>query len=487
MSTVLAACTNGAGGSGQTGGERTLRIGILDGDSTNDWVRQNYTDAYELMQGGRVKVEIVPANNYNDERYKERDEDEVYDPTENYRKLVDLLDSDNPVDVVLLDNGDLNLLRQLVRDNLLKPLDPLITEKKFDISDFSPVVVEGIKQAGDNNLYALAPQYSTSGLFFNKKIFQDQGLEPPHDGMTWQEIFDLARQVTNGEGADRVFGFAGTQWGAPEAYWVTQNYAGQLQMRLYDAKADVMTINTPQWEKVFNDLYALYEEKIWPDSAETYANEDPNWNRYDLFNQGRLAMMIDDYSYVNNLQNQQKGVLLAPDKGPAPLDWDVVTVPQHPEAPDIGFGVSLQGLVAINAKATNVEDAWEYLAFINGKQWAQMKSRSSYTLVSRMSLQAQDAQTFNLQAFNTLKPIPPASVDQRQLDKDRPGLYMVDGAGNDPFYKVQQGEMTIKEALAEWDTVGNDMLRRMQEDPDWVMKWYEEQNGGPLGDGGFAR
>lgn len=54
----------------------------------------------------------------------------------------------NPVDIVVTDTSVLN---QLIQENMVKQLDPMIQEDKFDTADYVPAVIEGIKDLGDGN------------------------------------------------------------------------------------------------------------------------------------------------------------------------------------------------------------------------------------------------------------------------------------------------------------------------------------------------
>jgi multiple sugar transport system substrate-binding protein len=457
LSTLLAAC--GSGNAQNSGEPRTLRIGILGGDDTNSYVREQYPYDYEMSRQGKVKVEIVPAINYNNEEVESNDF-----LTEQYNKTVGLLDSDNPIDVLLLEWGDLDMIQKLARDNKVKQLDPLIAEQKFDIDDFNPTVLDAIKAAGDNNLYALAANYRSNALFFNTQIFTDRGIEPPHDGMTWQEIFDLARQVSYGDGDDRVYGFGGSRWMESLAAWTMDTMGKQLQLRTTDPTGKTMTVNTPQWQELFESVYALQQEDVVP----PLATGIDAFTGPDQFAQGKVAMLIADYYYVSELQAQAQT-----NDGSAPLEWDVVSVPQSPNAPDVGLDFQLEGLVAINAKATNTEDAWDYISFLNGKEWATAKLRSSQSLTSRLSVQAEQQSNFNIDAFSLLKPLPATGVDA--LSQSIPGYMPAQLVGEEILAKVGTGDMTVPEALAEWETEGNRLLGLSAEEAEtWTTEYYKK-------------
>jgi multiple sugar transport system substrate-binding protein len=287
--------------------------------------------------------------------------------------------------------------------------------------------------------------------------------------MTWPQVLDLAKRVSSGEGDERIYGIA-TGWSSVSSRWITDIYGGQLQLRKYDPLGETMTINTPQWAQAFTEITGLVQEQVWPSDEVLFGSDSSGEYRGDFFQQGRLAMSINDSDYIYSLEN---GYLSA---GQERVDWGVVSVPVQVDTPDVVFEMQLYGLAGINAKATNVEDAWDYLAFLNGKEWANTKVLSSSNLISRMSAYELMNSDFNLEAFHQLKPIP-LSTDEAILKMTRPGISRAESIGVQLFYKILSGEITVSEALTEWEKQGNevigmtqeeleqDMMKKMQEGP----------------------
>jgi multiple sugar transport system substrate-binding protein len=484
LSALLAACSSGNGG--QSDGERTLRIGIMYGDDTNEYTRKQYTDNYELKMRGAVKVEMVPAINYDEEMQLAEEADASGEAPENYldredRAVNALLGGDNPVDVLLFEWADLDRLGKLARDNKLMQLEPLIADHRFDITDFNENVLNAIREAGDGNLYGLAPYYTANALFYNKDIFEQAGVPVPQDGMTWEQIFDLARRVSSGEGEERIYGFSNDRWSQFDASMIINTMGAQENLRVVDPTGTQMTINTPRWQEIFAEVYNLQQEQVWSpaDNSGSYSSDQ------DQFILGKKAMVIADYNYVAELQNYVKNGWYGGQEEIQIPQWDVVTVPVSKNAPDIGLDFSLRGMVAINAQATNKEDAWDYLAFVNGEQWAKTMSRSdNYSLLSRTSASAE--QTINIGAFSQLKSLPTPSEQEMRMISDTPGYTVAQLAGDAYLSQVLTGEMTIPEALAAWEEEGNKMLKFTMDEADAWMDAYYAQKYTNSPDGGIS-
>lgn len=459
---MLAACTKSA--EVKPGQERVLRVGVLYGGNDDTYFRSQYTDVFEFSKQGAIQIEIVPAVEQSD-RWGSNGEYKRPDYVEALKKI---MTGANPVDVVVLDASQ---YRVLARDGLLKQLDPLIQQDKIDTSEFVPTVIDGLKAMGENNLYGLAPTFSSQALFYNKTLFQEAGVEPPTDNMTWEQVFDKARLVSKGEGKDRVYGFSFDHYfRSNDPFFYMDEYVKPLNLRKFDDKAENMTVNTPKWENVWTTFSKLIAEKIIPgDDMEMPDMQDSQYNpfQYDSFLSGRVAMMLSDYSFINSdLSDAMKNADKI--KGFTKFDWDVVTLPSHTEAPGVSGFVNLSNIFAINQKASNPDDAWDFVKFVSSDEWAKLRSRSSYELVSRQKhLKPKDGADFNIAAFYTMKPVPPTENNDDEIFLKYTNLWEVYDIGQTLFQEVLDNKKSVSDALKEWESKGNQLLKKKQVDPEY--------------------
>ena len=273
-------------------------------------------------------------------------------------------------------------LHRLAQDNLLAPLDPLMQASGFSLDDFLPNVVDSLRDAGDHAIYALTPTFAGTALYYNKRLFADAGVAPPTDGMLWPDVLKLAKRVSSGDGKARKFGFSFDRWGA-DGFSDVLAYSAPLQLKLFDKKAWKMTVDTPQWNRAWSDIAALYADKVVPSRSDMEGGD--GMENGDLFLNGRLAMAIGGQDYVNELSAAHA---YADDPAVKSLDWDVVSLPSFTEAPGVGGSMSLTNLMAIGAKAQNKETAWDFVQYNNSERMAKLKSRSSGKFPVRRSLPA---------------------------------------------------------------------------------------------------
>ncbi|SDC76439.1 multiple sugar transport system substrate-binding protein [Paenibacillus sp. UNCCL117] len=462
MVPLLQACTKGSNSDDKT--EKVLRIATtMYAGPDDEYFRQRFTELYEFANKN-VKIEIIPTM---DDRYmygygRQDPNEKPQDPAE---KLKELMKGDNPPDIVMFGYEQ---LPDLVGENLLTQLDPLITKDKFDTTDFVPAVLEGIKKAGDGKIYGLSPTFSSSAVIYNKKMFDEAGVPYPTDKMTWPDMFDLARRLSKGEGADRKYGFSFSTYNmGGDIYYAMQPYVTPLQLSMFDDKAEKMTVNSDQWENVWKAMIQLKTEKLLPEQLDMskmqpQGPEDYNPFQHDDFMSGRTAMAITHYGDLDRIHNAMKNAQNI--KGFTPFEWDVVTLPVHQEAPDIGANIGMESVMGINANAQNAEEAWKYIQFINGEDWAKLKSSSNYNIVSRQKyIKKKDGMDFNMNAFTTLMPAPmPAEY---KLYRQSQNLYQINNIGARLFSEAAQGKMTVRDALKQWETEGNQMLQKIKDNP----------------------
>lgn len=483
---LLAACSKKGGN--ETENRRTLRIGTMYGSASDDqWFRQQTTDMFEFAYKN-IDIEIVPAIDYSQFiDYSGEGQVKQPDPVE---KLKEIMNGDNPVDVVVL---DLTTLGSLVSDNMLKQLDPLMKEDGMNVDDYVSTVIEGIKEQGDGFLYGMTSTFSSSALFYNKKLFADANVEPPHDGMSWDDVFNLARRMKSGEGKDAKFGFSFNQWGASEGFWDLQNFLAPLQLKMFDDNAETMTVNTPQWENAWKMFTDLHKDHIVPTQEDMqYMYEDQSggnmrYNPYQgqFFLNGKVAMTVGDYYLINNIEQMNNN---AEQYKIEKLQWDVVTMPHHAGKEGIGGNIYLNNLAAINAKATNPDDAWEFVKFMSGKEWAKFKSRSTSELSSlKEFVKVKDGmEPYNIEAFTKLKPAPTyrSSLKEQELYREKPNLEYIASYGDKYFQEVIRQESSVKEALAKWQEKGTDLLQKIKNQPTGEIEGlYEDLYGGGGGGG----
>ncbi|MFC3745545.1 extracellular solute-binding protein [Paenibacillus sp. GCM10012306] len=448
--------------------ERVLRIGSLWSGEDDTYFRQQFTDLYE-MKHPEVKLEIVPAIDSADLRFTPGSQAGAEGNLESFRKL---MGGDKPVDVIV---GDSKLIKSLRDHNMLKPLQPLIDRDHYDISNMAPTMLDGIRELGDGNLFALAPTFNSSALYYNKAIFDKAGLPYPTNGMTWDEVFTLAAKVVNaskmtkvsGHPDSGIYGFSMSRYSS-DPFWDMLSYISPLQLTMYDNKGEKMTVNNQQWKKAWTTYSELVHKGIIPGLGSTQSVGNPESNGFnplegELFATGKAAMVIGEYGYLKELADIERNAAQIPNY--KLVNWGIVSVPSFAEKPGVSSGTWLGNMMAISANASNQEDAWDLIKFVNSNEVAKIKAHNSYELTSRKDYITSSQPGLDLQAFYTQKPLPAGDPAMDQLEAQKPGITQISDAGRQLFIEVYNGRQSVDRALKTWESQGNKMLEKLRKSP----------------------
>lgn len=77
-------------------------------------------------------------------------------------------------------------------------LEPKIEADGYDIETIASGVIDLLRERAGGQLHGLAPSFNSQALFYNPALFDQYGIPHPTDHMTWEEVFELARQFPTG-------------------------------------------------------------------------------------------------------------------------------------------------------------------------------------------------------------------------------------------------------------------------------------------------
>lgn len=211
-------------------------------------------------------------------------------------------------------------------------LTELIEKVDFDLERFDENHLhEWRARSADLELWGLPLSTYRHQLVYNKDIFDQFGAEYPHDGMTWDEIVDLASEVTGERNGVEYQGLYMPRSGAPFKW-----NAGDL----YDPETDEPLWTDNDQVKEYFELYKRTYSIPGNDYIAEHWEED-GWP--ELFDQGVLAMAPNWLFHPNPELN---------------IDWDIATYPgPNTDTPGAGWGMS------ITAPSENKEAAMEVFKF----------------------------------------------------------------------------------------------------------------------------
>jgi multiple sugar transport system substrate-binding protein len=248
-------------------------------------------------------------------------------------------------------------------------------------------VYEGIYDQGfyDGHLVALPKDYSTSSVYINTAMFDAAGIEYPKEGWTWDDLLDMAQQLTldaNGNNAtspdfdpDNV-----VQWGTDVidgGWWRGfQSYLqewGTLTISEDGTKTEGLlnseeAVNALSW---YRDL--IFKHHVAPSLTTIGSVTTGMTGRVQMFIDGKIAIGITFHGpWWQDVLNSTPN-----------LKWQVVPVPAGPGGHHsvlmwLGWGISGQ--------SQHPDEAWKVLKWLTtepGQRVFALKALSGNPVVSQ--------------------------------------------------------------------------------------------------------
>jgi multiple sugar transport system substrate-binding protein len=400
IAAMLAGCSSGGESKDKVpdpGEPVTLKVAYFNEQS----FYQSYGNVFNAKYPN-VEFEIIPTMDVSMQK----------DPVQ---AMSDLIDAEQP-DVVLL---TMEQYETLAADGKLYDLDAMVQQSGFDIENIVEGVVQLLRDSGGGKLYGLSPSFNTKALYYNKDLFAKYGVPEPSDGMTWEEVLQLAaRFPADGDDESRIYGFAPSMFDQ-NAFKLIQDMAAAKGLNYLNADATELTLSDPEWKEIFEAVVGGYAGKtvFMPQNSEQGFSLDGM-----LFQQGRAAMTVDNPMLMNMSNGGMAGGAVSfraasgsdeavqEVKSPEPINMGVVTAPVDASAPDQTSEYEISQIFAINAASAQSDQAWTFVQYVHSEEAAKIRAKTSMGLESRKGYET-SASGADLSPFYQLKPLPKESTN----------------------------------------------------------------------------
>ncbi len=263
-------------------------------------------------------------------------------------------------DIDIMSQASAGDLRDRVDDGVYMGLKQFFEKDGLDYAEMMGESVEETMNI-DGDYYAVPYNNNINMVFFNKKMFDEAGLEYPKSGWTWEEFRETAMALTTGEGANKVYGamidVAGTGGGGGDNYWdlIARQKLGAFVY--YNDDFTATQFEAPEFKESLDYFYnlAMVDKCIVPYDeymALQYSNDTTAMAG--LYN-GKYAMWVAPVYGC---------LYLKPAYGEIPEGTDIGVV----DLPTADGGESITtcytSTVSIPANCDNPEAAWEALKYI---------------------------------------------------------------------------------------------------------------------------
>ncbi|WP_176706605.1 ABC transporter substrate-binding protein [Paenibacillus hemerocallicola] len=282
----------------------------------------------------------------------------------------------------------------LIQFGLQDDISDLIKKYKFDLNRLEPNAVEVQRKFANGGIYGIPFSVSTPILFYNKQIFDLFAQPYPKDGMTWDDVYSLAKALTRSQGGIQYRGFASS--------FVHVLRFNQSSAPLVDLKTNKSLITADKFKREFDNMLQMYRIP---------GNEVPDISlstQVSLFEKERTAaMMVHITRYAPALWTKVQDF----------KDWDMAQMPQWKDMPGVGSQVSPYYFYQFKTSKSR-EAAFQVLMFIASDEFQQHIMRQGYMsslkdpshLMKYLAEGEPLAKTQNLKALLPAKYAPSADI-----------------------------------------------------------------------------
>ncbi|MFC5653634.1 ABC transporter substrate-binding protein [Paenibacillus solisilvae] len=225
-----------------------------------------------------------------------------------------------------------NTSRMVKKFKMEYDMSDLIKQFNFDTSKLDPASMEVVKTASDGKIYSLPFEMSDFVLAYNKDIFDKYGLDYPKDGMTYDQVYELAKKLTRQDGDITYKGYQ-----QHPSHYMMYN---QISEPSLNPNEDKGAMDSDTWLKIVNNIRRFYEI---PGNQFTTTSDFPK---------GQMGMSVDV------VENVLKWATDFPD-----LNFDLVSVPVFPEASGSKYQPNLNGLF-ITQQSKHKELAFQVIQYL---------------------------------------------------------------------------------------------------------------------------
>ncbi|MFJ7827906.1 ABC transporter substrate-binding protein [Psychrobacillus sp. NPDC096623] len=304
----------------------------------------------------------------------------------------------------------------LIETGVLEPLEDH-TPDDFDVEDFEKPLLEAFQK--DGVTYGYPKGYSTLALFYNKKMFEEAGVQVP---TTWDELREVSKALTKGQD---VYGF-GQNPELARTMFIAESKGGEV---VVDDKANYADA------KVVEALQPYVDQALVDKTAAQSNQVGAGWTG-EMFGQGKAAMVIEGNWAIPYIENT------FPD-----IEFGTAEVPTiDGEKGTMAFTVAY----VMNAASEKKAAAAELITYLTGKEGMETWTSKGFELPSRKSVAEKLGYDQDELRGSLVAGAPYATVWTKGVN-----LPIILTNFNNQFVSAYLGERPLNEALAEAQETAN--------------------------------
>lgn len=239
-------------------------------------------------------------------------------------------------------------------------LSPLIKRDNVDLGRFEPTLIDALKANGKGQIWGLPVTTNAMSLYYNKELFDKFGVPYLKDGMTWEQVYEVAGKLNRSDGGKSIVGMA-----ISPAHSTRMN---AYSLPFVDPQTLKATFADERWKKVLEPILKPAEDASYRAKMDALEGKLPYSGEW--LNKQELAIfgVFSDWQVVSPI--------------PVAFDWDLAAYPTWPDKPGVG---SQQYPVywAIPAFSKHKEQAFEVLKYLVSDEYqTELSKRGGMTVLN---------------------------------------------------------------------------------------------------------
>ncbi|MGG2197161.1 MULTISPECIES: ABC transporter substrate-binding protein [Paenibacillus] len=200
----------------------------------------------------------------------------------------------------------------------------------------------------DGKQFALPFNADVSAFIYNKAHFRDAGLDPEKPPVTWKELQEYSKKLTNKDRFGYVYG-GGT---AGTLMFTFMPYVWGNGGEFLNKDGTKAMVNSSQAIEALQFLSDLTnKDKVVPPGSPTYTSQQA----FDAFTSGKASMMVNGNFRVSDLNLKFSNI-----------EYGVGMIPKNEGKGHASFGGG--ELIAITSGSKQLPEAWKFIEFALSKE-----------------------------------------------------------------------------------------------------------------------
>ncbi|MFD1953891.1 ABC transporter substrate-binding protein [Paenibacillus thailandensis] len=325
----------GNGNEGNAGTETASEYDIPDGTTITIVNGGGSSVEQQMAMYGDLLVEKFPNVNF------------VFKGTTSELKIDKMILGGEKFDIYLRSVG---YFFQEVPDNGFEyDMTELMSKHQVDLSGIDPVLMKSMTDNAGGKLWGVPVLNSTIVMYYNKDLFDNFGVDYPTDGMTWDQVFEIAKSFNQTKDGVNYVGLA-----VSDHHMTKLNNFG---LSYVDSATNLSTYDDERWKAIAEIFRKPAEDPGYRDFMAKYENKIADSK---VFYEGRAAMFAALVHHTGN-ENFER----------ADFNWDMVSIPTFKENPGIG-GQAYPEYAAVASFSENKDAAVNVIKYMISEEF-QMK------------------------------------------------------------------------------------------------------------------